>query len=81
MAICDSGYYNKITRICGEKYVVKRIYHTFEQAHDFLLEGGNIVLLRYIALTRYRGKIKTDTVMMDGHICQSIYVSIFTRIR
>ncbi|XP_021182355.2 uncharacterized protein LOC110370751 [Helicoverpa armigera] len=74
-AICESGYYNKVTRICGDRHVVKRFYHSFDKAHNFLLEGSNIVLLRYIALRRFKGQIKTDTVMMDGTICESIYVS------
>ncbi|XP_063619411.1 uncharacterized protein LOC134792128 [Cydia splendana] len=74
MAICDTGYYNKITKICGDRHVVKRFYHSFEDAHSFLLEGANIVLLRYFALARYRGKIKTDTVLIDGVVCESIYV-------
>ncbi|XP_075974451.1 uncharacterized protein LOC142975481 [Anticarsia gemmatalis] len=76
LAICENGYYNKVTRICGESDVVKRIYHTFEKAHDFLLEGASIVLMRYFAISRYRGNVKTDTVMMDGVICQSIYVCL-----
>ncbi|XP_026752248.2 uncharacterized protein LOC113512545 [Galleria mellonella] len=75
MAICESGYYNKVTRICGERHIVKRFYHTFEEAHDFLLEGANVVILRYLGLRRYKGNIKTKTVLMDGTICESIYVS------
>ncbi|KAM3964197.1 uncharacterized protein ACR2FA_001679 [Aphomia sociella] len=74
MTICESGYYNKVTRICGDRNIVKRFYHSFEDAHDFLLEGANIVILRYFGLRRYRGTIKTETVLMDGTICQSIYV-------
>ncbi|XP_028037770.1 uncharacterized protein LOC114248666 [Bombyx mandarina] len=74
MAICESGYYNKVTRICGDKHVVKRLYHTFEAAQDFLLEGANIVLLRYFGLRRYRGNVKTETVLMNGVVCESIYV-------
>lgn len=76
MAICESGYYNKVTRICGDKHVVKRLYHTFEAAQDFLLEGANIVLLRYFGLRRYRGNVKTETVLMNGVVCESIYVSL-----
>ncbi|KAJ8730716.1 hypothetical protein PYW08_002129 [Mythimna loreyi] len=75
LAICDSGYYNKVTRICGERHVVKRFYHTFEMAHNFVLEGSNIVFLRYLALRRYKGTVQTDTVMMNGTICRSIYIS------
>ncbi|XP_059046397.1 uncharacterized protein LOC131841987 [Achroia grisella] len=74
MTICESGYYNKVTRICGERHIVKRFYHTFEEAHDFLLEGANVVILRYFGLRRYRGNIKTATVLMDGTLCESIYV-------
>ncbi|KOB72062.1 Uncharacterized protein OBRU01_07472 [Operophtera brumata] len=70
MAICESGYYNKITRICGDRHVVKRHYHTFEDSRNFLLEAANIVLLRYIGLRRYRGNIKTETVLIDGMICE-----------
>lgn len=75
MTICESGYYNKVTRICGERHFAKRFYHSFEAAHNFLLEGANVVLLRYFGIRRYRGNIKTDTVLMDGTICESIYVS------
>ncbi|XP_049868177.1 uncharacterized protein LOC126368313 [Pectinophora gossypiella] len=74
MAICESGYYNKVTRICGDRHIVKRLYHTFEKAHDFLLEGANVVLLRYFAITRYKGTVKTYTVLMNGTICESVYV-------
>lgn len=74
MAICENGYYNKVTRICGEQDVVKRFYHNFEEARLFLLEGANVVLLRYFGLSRYRGNIRTETVMMNGTICESIYV-------
>lgn len=77
MAICDSGYYNKVTKICGEHTVVKRLYHSFEAAHEFLLEGANIALMRYFALRRFRGTVKTDTVLMGGEICESIYVSSY----
>ncbi|XP_068632891.1 uncharacterized protein [Battus philenor] len=76
MAICESGYYNKVTRICGDRHLIKRFYHTFEEAHNFLLEGANIVLMRYVGLTRYRGCIKTDTVLIDGTVCESIYVCL-----
>lgn len=76
MAICESGYYNKVTRICGERHVVKRLYHNFDKARNFILEGANLVLLRYMAIRRFKGTVKTDTVMMDGSICESIYVSI-----
>lgn len=77
MAICDTGYYNKITRICNEKSVVKRLYHTYEDAHDFVLEGANIVLMRYFGLRRYRGTVKTKTVLIGGLICESLYVSLY----
>ncbi|KAI5635562.1 hypothetical protein NE865_11736 [Phthorimaea operculella] len=76
MAICDNGYYNKVTRACGDKQVVKRFYHTFEQAKEFLLEGANIVLMRYFGLRRYKGTVRTQTVLMDGTVCESIYVSL-----
>ncbi|KAG6445385.1 uncharacterized protein LOC115440463 isoform X2 [Manduca sexta] len=76
IAICESGYYNKVTRICGEQHVVRRLYHTFEAAHNFLLEGANVVLLRYFGIRRYRGNIKTETVLMDGTVCESIYVCL-----
>lgn len=79
MAICEGGYYNKVTRICGEKHVVKRNYHTFEKAHNFILEGACVVLMRYIGLLRYKGNIKTDTVVMNGTICESVYVSFITK--
>ncbi|XP_023935909.2 uncharacterized protein LOC112044322 [Bicyclus anynana] len=75
MTICESGYYNKVTRICGERHYVKRLYHSFDAARNFLLEGANVVLLRYIGLSRYCGHVKTDTVLIDGTICESIYVS------
>lgn len=74
MAICDNGYYNKVTYICGERNTVKRNYHPFDVAHDFLLEGANVVLLRYFGLRRYKGTIKTDTVLINGTICESVYV-------
>ncbi|VVC89830.1 unnamed protein product [Leptidea sinapis] len=76
MTISESGYYNKVTRICGERHIVKRIYHSFEEAHDFLLEGANVVLLRYFALSRYKGKLKSDTVLIDGMICESVYAIV-----
>ncbi|XP_038214861.1 uncharacterized protein LOC119834543 [Zerene cesonia] len=78
MTICESGYYNKVTRICGERHFVKRIYHSFEDARNFLLEGANVILLRYFAINRYKGTIKTDTVLIDGTICESIYVCMGT---
>ncbi|XP_039751403.1 uncharacterized protein LOC120627467 isoform X2 [Pararge aegeria] len=72
MTICESGYYNKVTRICGERHYVKRLYHSFDDARNFLLEGANVVLLRYIGLSRYCGHIKTDTVLIDGKLgCKS----------
>lgn len=74
MAICDNGYYNKVTYLCGERNTVKRNYHPFKVAHDFLLEGANVVLLRYLGLRRYKGTIKTDTVLINGTICESVYV-------
>ncbi|XP_047507524.1 uncharacterized protein LOC125051328 [Pieris napi] len=74
MTICESGYYNKVTRICGERHFVRRIYHSFEDARNFLLEGANIVLLRYLGISRHKGTIKTDTVLIDGVICESLYV-------
>ncbi|XP_013187085.1 uncharacterized protein LOC106132271 [Amyelois transitella] len=76
ISICESGYYNKVTRICGERHMVKRFYHTFESSKQFLLEGANVVLLRYLGLRRYRGNIKTETVLMNGLICESIYVCL-----
>ncbi|XP_045768199.1 uncharacterized protein LOC123869362 isoform X1 [Maniola jurtina] len=76
MTICEKGYYNKVTRICGERHYVKRLYHSFDDARNFLLEGANVVLLRYIGISRYCGHIKTDTVLIDGTICESIYVSL-----
>ncbi|CAK1600924.1 unnamed protein product [Parnassius mnemosyne] len=76
MAICESGYYNKVTHICGDRHLIKRFYHTFEEAHNFLLEGANIVLMRYVGLTRYKGCIKTDTVLIDGVVCESIFVCL-----
>ncbi|RVE46810.1 hypothetical protein evm_008518 [Chilo suppressalis] len=76
MTICEKGYYNKVTRVCGERDTVKRFYHSFQDSRNFILEGANIVLLRYFGISRYRGTIKTDCVLMDGTICESIYVSI-----
>ncbi|OWR50670.1 hypothetical protein KGM_205815 [Danaus plexippus plexippus] len=75
MAICEDGYYNKVTRICGDRHFVKRIYHSFDVAQNFLLEGANVVLLRYFAINRYAGHVKTKTVLLDGTICESIYIS------
>lgn len=54
---------------------MKRLYHTFEDSRNLLLEGANIVLMRYFGLRRYRGNIRTETVLMNGMICESIYVS------
>ncbi|CAG9785627.1 unnamed protein product [Diatraea saccharalis] len=76
MTICENGYYNKVTRVCGGRDTIKRFYHSFEDSHNFLLEGANIVLLRYFGLSRYRGTVKTDCVLMDGTICESIYVCL-----
>ncbi|CAG4982078.1 unnamed protein product [Parnassius apollo] len=75
MAICESGYYNKVTHICGDRHLIKRLYHTFEEAHNFLLEGADIVLMRYVGLTRYKGCIKTDTVLINGIVCESIFAT------
>ena len=75
MTICESGYYNKVTRICGERHFVKRLYHSFEAARNFLLEGANVVLLRYFAISRFCGRIVTDTVLINGIVCESVYVS------
>ncbi|CAH0406915.1 unnamed protein product [Chilo suppressalis] len=76
MTICEKGYYNKVTRVCGERDTVKRFYHSFQDSRNFILEGANIVLLRYFGISRYRGTIKTDCVLMDGTICESIYVCL-----
>ncbi|KAJ0175479.1 hypothetical protein K1T71_008638 [Dendrolimus kikuchii] len=76
MAICASGYYNKVTRTCGERHLMKRFYHSFDVARNFVLEGANVVLMRYLGLRRYRGNIKTGTVLIDGTICESIYVCL-----
>ncbi|XP_026500895.2 uncharacterized protein LOC113404246 [Vanessa tameamea] len=76
MTICESGYYNKVTRICGDKHFVKRLYHSFEAARNFLLEGANVVLLRYFGISRFCGHVKTDTVLINGTICESIYVCL-----
>lgn len=81
MAICENGYYNKATRICGDRHLIKRFYHTFEEARNFLLEGANIVLMRYVGLTRYKGCIKTDTVLIGGVVCESVYVSMNTYVK
>ncbi|CAH2108388.1 unnamed protein product [Euphydryas editha] len=76
MTICESGYYNKVTRICGERHFVKRLYHSFEAARNFLLEGANVVLLRYFGISRFCGHVKTDTVLINGTICESVYVCL-----
>ncbi|GBP61908.1 Ciliogenesis-associated TTC17-interacting protein [Eumeta japonica] len=74
IALCDNGYYNKVSRTCGELQSVKRLQHSFGDARDFLLEGANILLLRYLAVQRHRGNVKTATVLMNGAICESFYV-------
>ncbi|XP_011565204.3 uncharacterized protein LOC105394985 isoform X1 [Plutella xylostella] len=73
MSICETGYYNKVTSVCGEKTHIKRLNHSFETAHNFLLEGANMVLMRYFALIRHKGVVQTDTVLIAGEICESVY--------
>lgn len=76
MSICETGYYNKVTSVCGEKTHIKRLNHSFETAHNFLLEGANMVLMRYFALIRHKGVVQTDTVLIAGEICESVYVRL-----
>lgn len=75
VAMCEGGYFCSTTSREGDTKNVESKYISYDDAYTFVMDGPNIILLRYLALTRFEGKLTTTYMDMSGHIGESSYVS------
>lgn len=75
MAICEGGYFCSTTTREGDSKRHESKYISYDDAYTFVLDGPNIILLRYLALTQFEGKLTTTFTDIGGNIGESSYVS------
>lgn len=59
-----------------EKEFEERKYYSLVKTRDFVGEGANFVLMRYLALSKFTGTFELSTTYINGDMCKNIYVSI-----
>ncbi|CAG9772739.1 unnamed protein product [Ceutorhynchus assimilis] len=72
-ALMKDKYYIKY-RDCSEAISDdKRNYYSLSKTKDLIGEGANFILMRYLAITRYRGVFELSTIYINGEMCRNIY--------
>ncbi|XP_030754786.1 ciliogenesis-associated TTC17-interacting protein-like [Sitophilus oryzae] len=56
-----------------EKESETRKYYPLSKAKDYVGEGANFLLMRYLAITRYVGTFELSTIYINGSMCRNIY--------
>ncbi|KAF5292643.1 hypothetical protein FQR65_LT11195 [Abscondita terminalis] len=64
-------YYIKHTSNVDKVFDKK--YYSMEKTRDFISEGANFVLMRYLSVTRYIGKFELSCMYINGSMCRNIY--------
>ncbi|CAG9857564.1 unnamed protein product [Phyllotreta striolata] len=53
--------------------VEERKYYSLAKARNLMGEGANFVLMRYLAITQYKGDFELSTTYINGNMCRNIY--------
>lgn len=72
VALQNGKYYIHVK----EQEFEERKYYSLVKTKDFVGEGANFVLMRYLALIKYTGTFELSTTYINGDMCRNIYVSI-----
>lgn len=59
----------------GADYEEKKQY-SLVKTRDLVCEGANLILMRYLALTKYTGTFELTTTYINGDLCRNIYECI-----
>ncbi|XP_060533875.1 uncharacterized protein LOC132706524 isoform X2 [Cylas formicarius] len=59
-----------------ENVMTKKKYYPLGKTKDFVGEGANFILMRYLAITKFEGMFELSTMYINGDMCRNIYVSI-----
>lgn len=55
--------------------VSERKFYKLEKAKNYVSEGANFLLMRYLAVIKYKGQFELSTMYINGDMCRNIYVS------
>ncbi|XP_076256135.1 ciliogenesis-associated TTC17-interacting protein [Rhynchophorus ferrugineus] len=69
-ALQENAYYVKHTSLEQQD---SRKYYPLSKTKDFVGEGANFILMRYLAITKYKGNFELSTMYINGDMCRNIY--------
>ena len=70
----DDFYHVESTQICGFEKTTQKMDLKFCCNKNLLSEAGNILLMRYLALTNFHGVLEFESVTIDGRLAICNYV-------
>lgn len=72
-AIEEDKYYIKCKNRKENKSENK--HYLFSKTKDYVGEGANFLLYRYLAISKYKGTFELSAMYINGDMCRNIYVS------
>ncbi|XP_044763028.1 ciliogenesis-associated TTC17-interacting protein [Coccinella septempunctata] len=60
-------------RVQPAKDYCKKYCYSFRRARDFLSEGANFILMRYLAIVKFIGQFELSSIHIEGGLCRNIY--------
>ncbi|CAH0548771.1 unnamed protein product [Brassicogethes aeneus] len=76
---CYTGMqHNKyyVRNTCSRNEIDKRRYYSMIKMKNYISEGANFVMMRYMVIARYIGTFELSTMYLNGDLCRNIYVSV-----
>ncbi|XP_025830962.1 ciliogenesis-associated TTC17-interacting protein-like [Agrilus planipennis] len=71
VALQKGKYYVKTHSTVDDS--VEKKFYSFRVTKNFVSEGANYVLMRYLAITRYIGEFELSSMYINGTMCRNIY--------
>ncbi|XP_056634580.1 uncharacterized protein LOC130443780 [Diorhabda sublineata] len=71
IGLLSKKYYVRHTS--SKEDVDRRKYYSLAKCQNLVCEGANFILMRYLAITRYKGEFELSTTYINGDLCRNIY--------
>lgn len=72
VALQTKRYYLKVTS--KKEQFLERKFYKLDKTKNYISEGANFLLMRYLAITQYSGNFELSTMYINGDMCRNIYV-------
>lgn len=73
-------YYWRHTSTTEDENMDDRQYYSTVKMQNYVSEGANLVLMRYLVVARHLGPFELAAMYINGELCRNIYVSNYCEI-